>query len=450
MSYIIAVNPLILTAGAQLSGQEVPFSALVTSTCLGAFIMCLTMGLGANIPVVLASGMGINAVVSFQLMVGMHYTFARAMGVIFLEGLIITLMMLLGLRSWIINAIPRDLRFAIGGGIGGFLWVIAIFDGGLFRVPIETTKQGTVQPSTAGVLGALTTPNVLLAAFGIVLTALLLRYKVRGAVLIGILTTVVVGIVAHAVTGAALSSVPGKLELPGTWVSLPDFSLLGVGLTGLDFLTTGGLDAFLAGMLAVLSVGMSDLLDTAGTLTAQATQANMADEEGRLVDDVPHARKRFTEWMAYLIDSIAAAFGGLIGASSITSYIEGLTGIIEGGRTGLTAIATAIPFGVAMFLAPLVGIIPAEATTGALAIVGALMMAEAFTHITWRTESGEINIAVVIPVLFTLGFMMATWSISIGIGVGIILFALLNIRKATLPMVLLVALFLVYFSVGIH
>ena len=433
MSYIVVVNAVVLTTGTRIAGQDVPFAAIVTSTCLVAGVISLAMGLAANVPFALAPGMGINAVVAFQLIVGMGYTFAEAMGVILLEGIIITILVLTGLRRRILHAIPVALKQAIGAGIGLFLFAIGAYEAGLFLVPLGATQGGTVPPPTAGTLGNLTAPPVLLALCGLVLTAVLLRQGVKGAMLIGILVTTAVGLVLHLALGVNLSAVPGKLELPPQPLSAPDFRLLGVGVGGLSLLTRGGGPLLLAGLLATLSIMLSDFFDTAGTFTALGAEAGLTDEHGNLRDN---------EAEAYLVDSLGAAAGGFVGSSSATTYIESGAGIAEGGRTGLTAVVAAIPFFLAMWLANVFAIVPQEATAGALMIVGLLMLAAVGNQIPWK------HFPLGLPALFTVMLMPLTWSITNGIGAGVILYTLLHARRAGPVLWVASAAFAVYFSLG--
>jgi len=438
MAYIIVINAVVITAGATVAGQNVPFPAVVTSTCLIAGVMCLAMGLYANLPFAMAPGMGLNAVVAFQLMVGMKYTYAEAMGVIVLEGLIITILVLTGLRQLILRALPFSLKLAIGAGIGLFLFAIGAYEGGLFTVPpyVPVAGGGTRPPDTAGALGNFLTPSTLYAIFGLVLTAALIRARFKGALLIGILLTTAVGVVLHLALRLPLSTVPGKLELPPQLVSAPDFSLLGVVFNGgFAFLLSGAGPAILAGLLATLSVMLSDFFDTAGTFTALGTEAGLVDDGGNL---------REHEDRAYLVDSLGALLGGLVGSSSATTYIESGAGIAEGGRTGLTSVVTAIPFLLAMWLGGLFSIVPPEATAGALMIVGLLMLGATASEIPWR------DFAVGLPALFALMIMPLTWSITNGIGAGVILYTLLHVRTAGLPLWVVTLVFVVYFALGSH
>jgi AGZA family xanthine/uracil permease-like MFS transporter len=364
-----------------------------------------------------------------------QYTFAEAMGVIFLEGIIITLLVITGLRQAVLRALPVSLKLAIGAGIGLFLFAIGTFQAGLYVVPLAGTQGGTVQPPTAGALGSFLAPPTIFAVFGLVLTALLIHFRVKGALLIGILLTTAVGLIVHLALSIPLSIIPGKLELPPQIVSVPDLQYLGSGVAGLSFLTRGGADALLAGLLATLSIMLSDFFDTAGTFTALGTEAGLVDDNGNL---------RENENRAYLIDSLGAMAGGAAGSSSATTYIESGAGIAEGGRTGLTAVVVAIPFFLAMWFGNLFAVVPPEATAGALMIVGLLMIAVTADQIPWR------DLAIGLPALFTLMLMPLTWSITNGIGAGVILYTLLHIRTATLPLWIVSLAFVVYVLIGTH
>jgi AGZA family xanthine/uracil permease-like MFS transporter len=433
MSYIIVVNPVILTTGATIAGQDVSFPAVVTSTCLVAALMCLAMGWWANVPFALAPGLGINAVVAFQLMVGLNYTFAEAMGVIVLEGLLITVLVLTGLRQWVLHALPVALKLAIGAGIGLFIFSIGAYEAGFYAVPLGATQGGTVPPPTAGMLGNFTAPSVIYAAAGLLLTAYLMNRGVKGAILIGILGITLLGLIVHLVARMPLSTVPGKLELTGPLISAPDFRYVGSGIAGLSFLTRGPATLILAGILATLSIMLSDFFDTAGTFTALGTEAGLVDEQGNL---------RENEKRAYTVDSLGAMVGGIVGASSATTYIESAAGVSEGGRTGLSSVVTAIPFVVAMFFASLFAIVPQEATAGALMVVGVLMLAAVGAEIPWRQFS------LALPALFTLMIMPLTWSITNGIAAGVILYTVLNWRRAGVVLWVLSLAFVLYIALG--
>jgi AGZA family xanthine/uracil permease-like MFS transporter len=435
MSYIIVVNPVVLTTGARLGGVDVSFTAILTSTCLVAGLCSLAMGLGANLPFALAPGMGVNAVVAYQLIAGSHYSYADAMGVIVVQGMLLTLFVISGLRRALLHAIPVALKMAIGAGIGLFLFTIGAYQAGLFVVPLGATQGGTSPPPTAGALGHFASPPTLLALLGLVITGALLVRGTRGAILIGILVTTLLGVLVQAALGTPLSVVPGKLEWPTQPLAAPDFSYLGIGLAGLGYLGNVGGPGLVAALLATLSIFLSDFFDVAGTFTALGTEAGLADANGNL---------REGENRAYLIDGVSSAIGGLAGCSSATTYIESGAGIAEGGRTGLTAVVAAVPFFLAMWVGNLFAIVPQEATAGALMIVGLLMLAAVGREIPWRDYS------VGLPAIFALMLMPLTWSITNGIGGGLLLYALLNPRRAGVLVWCVALVFAVYFALGVH
>jgi AGZA family xanthine/uracil permease-like MFS transporter len=424
MAYIIAVNPGILTT----TSPDLPITAVITATCLTAGILTLVMGLWTNFPLALAPGMGLNAVVAFQLVGAMGLPWQAAMGVIFLEGVVITALVLTGFREAVMTALPRSLKMAIGGGIGLFLLAIGAYEGGLFRVP---TMPGGAAPPTAGALGNLVAPPAILAIIGLAVTAWLLSRGVKGGMLIGIVVTTAIGMVWQATTGTAVSMVPGKAVLPAQIFSLPDFSTLGAGLNVQVFAQVG----FLVALLTILAIMLSDFFDTLGTIVAVGKEANLLDEQGK-----PPKLDRIL-----LVDSLGAALGGAAGSSSNTSYIESGAGVAEGGRTGLTSVVAAIPFFLAMFVGNLFAVVPPEATAAALIIVGFYMMAAIAREIPWGSmEEG-------LPALLTLTIMPLTWSITNGIGAGIVLYTFLKLvngkaREIQPLMWVATVAFVVYFA----
>jgi AGZA family xanthine/uracil permease-like MFS transporter len=433
MSYIIVLNAVILTTGTQIAGQNLPFPAVVTATCLVAGLMTLAMGLYANFPLALAPGMGLNSVVAFQLVAGQGLPWQAAMGVIFVEGVLITLLVLTGFREAVMHALPASMKLAIGGGIGLFLLAIGAYQGGLYRVPVTVGQTITQPPPTAGAIGNLASPPTVLALIGLAVTAWLMSRGVRGGLLFGILLTTAIGIVWHYALGTSVSTVPGKAVLPERWITAPDFSTIGAGLNFEAFARLG----LLAAILTVVTVMLSDFFDTMGTVVAIGKEAGLLDEQGR-----PPRLERIL-----LVDSLAAAAGGLFGSSSATSYIESGAGVAEGGRTGLAAVATAIPFFLAMFVGNLIAVVPPEATAAALIVVGFYMMAAVGRDLPWDSIDEGL------PALLTLTIMPLTWSITNGIGAGAIVYTFIKLirgRRAELhPLLLLVTLaFVVYFLWG--
>ncbi|MFZ1060035.1 MAG: NCS2 family permease, partial [Candidatus Rokuibacteriota bacterium] len=352
MAYIIFVNPAILSfAGIKgLEGQGPPFAPTLAATCLVAGLATIAMGVVANYPLAVASGMGLNAVVAFQLVAGMKLPWQAAMGVVFLEGVAITILVLTGFREAIMNAIPLALKQAISVGIGLFILFIGLVSGGF------------VKPGPPGVpvtLGDLTTAPVVVAAVGLFLTLWLQAARVRGALLIGILLTTVVAIAVNAVAGGKAFPTPGQAAIPPNVWALPDLSSLGAGLNVEVFWRVGAV----AAAVTIFSLMLSDFFDTMGTVIGIGGEAGWLDRDGKL----PRLNR------VLLVDSLAAAAGGVAGASSATTYIESAAGVSEGAKTGLASVMTGLCFLLALFFAPVAGVVPPQATAAALIVVGYLM-----------------------------------------------------------------------------
>jgi adenine/guanine/hypoxanthine permease len=422
MAYIIFVNPAILSfAGIPaLQPQGVPFAPTLAATCLVAAVATALMGLVTNYPLAVASGMGLNAVVAFQLIAAQKLPWPAAMGVIFLEGVVITLLVLVGVREAVVHAIPLALKRAISVGIGLFILFIGLVNGGLVR-------PGQGIPVT---LGALTTPKVLVAAAGLLLTLLFLARGVRAALLLGILGTTILAILVNALHGGSVWTTPGVAVVPSTFVAWPDFSTLGAGINVEVFARLGAL----AAVLAIFSIMLSDFFDTIGTVVGIGAEARWLDKEGRL----PRMNR------VLLIDSLAAALGGAASASSATTYIESAAGVAAGGKTGLTAVVVAVCFALALFVAPLAGVVPAEATAPALIIVGYLMCA-----IVREIPFGDLEEG--FPALLTMTLMPFSYSITNGIGAGFVSYVVIKLVRgkagAVHPLLYVAAAaFLLYFA----
>jgi AGZA family xanthine/uracil permease-like MFS transporter len=423
MAYIIFVNPSILSSG-PLTGLGPPFNATLTATCLVSALMCIAMGLYSNYPFALAPGLGLNAVVAFQLILSDGLPWQAAMGVIFLEGILITVLVLTGFRQAVMNAIPLSLQRAISVGIGLFILFIGLNNAGFVQ-----RGQGT--PMT---LGSLTTFPSLLALIGLLLTLTLMARKVKAALLIGIVATTVIGVLAHYMFNAdTMAAVPGiqgdfPTELPG-----PSFETIG---RGINFQVFNLLGALAAG-LVIFSLMLSDFFDTMGTVIGVGEQAGFVDKNG----DLPQSNR------VLLVDSLAAAAGGAFGTSSVTTYIESAAGVAEGGRTGLTVVVTGLLFLVSIVIAPFAGIVPAEATAPALIIVGFLMCGVI-------RDIDFTDIAEGFPALITMTVMPFTYSITNGIGAGFITYVFLQLvtgkARRIHPLLWFVALaFLLYFLLPI-
>jgi AGZA family xanthine/uracil permease-like MFS transporter len=440
MAYIIVLNPLILGFvkdgdGRFLGGGEAPDLAMIAAaTALVAGLLTILMGVVANFPLALATGLGLNAFVAFSIASGMSW--ADAMGLVVLEGLIILVLVLTGFRTAVFHAVPAELKTAISVGIGLFIALIGLVDAGFVRrtgvgpVPVEL--------GSGGVLGGW---PVLVFVFGLMLVIALWVKKVKGAILISILATTVLAIIVEAVAKIG-PSVSGDKVNPHGWnlnvpafpdqiVATPDFGLLG------QFSLFGSFDrvGVVTAVLFIFTLLLADFFDTMGTMTAIGAEAGLLDEEGK----PPHTER------ILVVDSIAAAAGGAAGISSNTSYIESASGVGEGARTGLASVVTGVLFLLATVLSPLVEIIPNEAAVPALVLVGFLMMQQV-KNIDWD------DVEIAIPAFLTIVLMPFTYSISVGIGAGFIAYTLIKVVRGKIgtvhPLMWVVSvLFVVYFAI---
>lgn len=416
MAYILFVNGGILAA-AGLDPVQV-----LTATALVAGVMTIAMGLVADYPFAVAPGMGLNAVVAFTLVGRDGLTAPEAMGVVVAEGAILTVLVLTGLREAVLDAIPMSLKRAIGAGIGLFLALIGLANGG-FVVP-----GAPGGPLLA--LGRVGTARVALFALGLLLAFALHARRVRGGLLIAIFATTAAAIALNAgVYGGALFG-PGEVaRLPARIVSLPDFSL--VGDFSFGFVARLGL---LGAALAVFTLMLSDFFDTVGTAIGLGAEAGFLRPDGTL----PRMKRLL------LVDSLSAVAGGACSASSATTYIESAAGVAEGARTGRASIVTGALFLAAMFVAPLAAVIPAEATASALVVVG-FLLAGVLRDVDWRDPTEAA------PAFLTAVGMPFTYSIADGIGLGAIAYVVLKTatgrrREVHAMMWLTAAAFLAFFA----
>ena len=412
MAYIVFLNPIILTAGFGTADPDFTVPALAAATALVAGVMTIAMGVVANYPFALAAGLGINAVVAFSL-IGRGLTPAGAMGVIVLEGLIVTVLVLAGLREAIMNAVPLALKRSIGVGIGLFILFIGFANGGLI-----VAGSGTlVTPSYP------TTPSQFVFLIGLVITIALWALKVRAALIISIVATTLIGLIPAALGQAAVTVIPTEFALT------PSFSTLGQFDLGNVFTL-----APLVAVLVIFSIMLTDFFDTMGTVTGVAAEAGLAEKDG----SVPGVGR------VLLVDSVAAFAGGLAGTSSNTTYIESAAGVAEGGKTGFTAVVTGVLFLFAIFLAPIAGIVPGVATAPALVLVGYLMF-------TLVRDIPVDNVEDGLPALLTMILMPLTYDITVGIGAGFMSWVLIKVVKGKAgevhPLMWLVAIaFIVFFG----
>jgi AGZA family xanthine/uracil permease-like MFS transporter len=439
MSYIIVLNPLIIGTvkdgtGAFLGGGTTgPNLAMIAATtALIAGVMTILMGVVANFPLALAAGLGLNAVVAFSIASLPNVTWPDAMGLVVLEGLIILLLVLTGFRAAVFRAVPVELKTAISVGIGLFIALIGLFDSGFVTPGVGTPLQ-------LGRTGSLAGWPIVVFVVGLVLMIVLMTRKVRGAILISIIAATVLAVVIEAVAkvGPRATANPNGWSLdvpalPKKIFETPDFSLLG------QFSLFGSVEKIgvVAVVLLVFSIMLADFFDTMGTMVAIGAEAGLLDGKG----NPPRTRQ------ILIVDSLAAAAGGAGSVSSNTSYIESATGVGDGARTGLASVVTGLAFLLATFLSPLVAVVPYEAATPALVIVGFLMMMQV-SGISWK------NYEIAIPAFLTIILMPFTYSITVGIGAGFISFVIIKVavgkaRELHPLMWISGALFIVYFALG--
>jgi AGZA family xanthine/uracil permease-like MFS transporter len=399
MAYIIFVNPSILGfAGiGALEGKGLPFAPTLTVTCFTAGLLSIAMGLYSKYPLAMAPGMGLNAFAAFDLVAHRGLTWPQAMTVVFLEGLIILILVLTRFREALMNAVPMTLKRSISVGIGLFIAFIGFFTSGF------VVKGAGPLPVALGPLQGL---PITVFVIGLLLTLGLLARRVRGALLIGILGTTVIAIVLNGLfAGWKGFTIPGAAQIPQAVVQLPDFSTFG----RLDF----GLFAklgLLAAVLAIFSMMLSDFFDSMGTIIGVGEKAGFVDRDGRM----PRLDR------VLVVDAAGAMFGGYANASTNTTYIESAAGVAEGGRTGLTAVVVGLLFLLAMWFAPLAGVIPPQATAPALILVGFYMMTLA-REIPWD------DVEEALPAFMTMLAMPFTWSITNGIGAGFITYVVIKL-----------------------
>jgi AGZA family xanthine/uracil permease-like MFS transporter len=398
MAYIVFVNPSILHEA------NMPFKAVVAATCFCAAFGSIVMGVFARYPIALAPGMGLNAYFTYTVVKGLGIPWEAALGAVFLSGVAFLILTFFGIRQLIVEAIPTELYAAVAGGIGLFIAMIGLRNAGIIAA----------SPSTLVTLGDLRDKHTLLAVFGLLLITALLAWGVRAAMLIGIVATTLLGAACGLVTWTPdtyhisdIAATAGKLDIRAAW--------------NLGFIEIVFVFLFV------------DLFDNVGTLVAVGTKAGLFDQARR----IPRIRR------ILFADACATIAGSLAGTSTVVSYIESAAGVVAGGRSGVTAIVTGLLFIVALFIAPLIGAVPAAATAPALIVVGSLMMSN-IGEISWKDP------AVAIPAFLTLVTIPLTFSIANGLALGFIAYALLRIlrgefRKTHWLVYVLAALFLARF-----
>ncbi len=387
MAYILFANPNLMSGFGAVVGLDI--NAVFLATALAAGLATLAMGLYAKLPVALAPGMGLNAFFSFTIVLGMGYSWEEALAAVLVSGILYLVVTLTGLRQRIVSAIPQSLKYAIGAGIGFFIAYI-----GLVNVGIVINTGGTTTS-----LGDLTNPVALLALFGIILTMVLLAFKIKAAVFFGLVITAIVGLILG--EGFGVANMPVFNGLVGAVPSLaPTF--------GAAFGGIGGLLSTPAGWFAIFAFLFVDFFDTSGTLMAVTGQM-----EGVTEDDLQKAN---------VVDASATIVGSVLGTSTVTSYIESLSGIGAGARTGLASVFTGILFLLSIFLSPLLSLVTPSVTAAAMVIVGT-MMATSIGRIEW--DKWQISIASFMTILV----MILAYSISDGIGFGFLTYVVVMVAS---------------------
>ncbi|MGX6969398.1 NCS2 family permease [Vagococcus bubulae] len=424
MSYILFVNPTILS----LSGM--PFQAVFLATIIASVIGTLIMGLFANVPYAQAPGMGLNAFFTFTVVMGLGYSWEQGLAMVFLCGIINIIITITKLRKLIIQSIPESLQHAIGGGIGIFIAYVGIKNAGFLQFTSDESAivssvvdgdKATNVVSNGGIVPALANfnnPAIVLALIGLIITTILVIKNVKGAILIGIVTTTIISIPMGVVDLSAINfqqnSLGNSIKELGTTFGAA------FGPNGMPSLFSDA-SKIPQVLLTVLAFSLSDIFDTIGTFIGTGRRTGIFSKEEE--DSVMTSRGIHSKMdKALFADAIATTAGAVVGTSNVTTYVESAAGIGAGGRTGLTSVVVAAMFLLSSFLSPVVGAVPTQATAPALILVGVMMMAS-FKEIEWT------NLEDAIPAFFTSIFMGLAYSISYGIAAGFIFFVLIKVVK---------------------
>lgn len=437
MAYIILLNPLILGGTPDVDGNTLSIPEVAAVTAFTAGVMTIAFGGIARLPFAFATGLGINSLVAVTIV--REVTWSEAMGLIVIEGVLIVILAVTGLRSAIFNAVPKDLKAAISVGIGLFIAMVGLVDAGFVRrIP---DAAGTTVPVGLGIDGSIASWPTAVFCIGLLLCGILVARGVRGGILIGIVSAAVIAVVVEAIVKAGPSFVDGAPvptgwnlavpTVPDSLGSLPNLSLIGdIDLVG-AFTRIGPLSA----VLFIFTLLLANFFDAMGTFTGLSREAGLADENG----NPPNMKT------ALVIEGVGAVAGGLTSSSSNTVFLESATGIAEGARTGLANLVTGVLFLAAMFFTPIYEVVPVEAAAPALIIVGALMLGQ-ITAIDFSKFS------VALPAFLTIVAMPFTYSIANGIGIGFIAWVVLALftgrAKTVHPLLWIVSvLFVVYFAI---
>jgi adenine/guanine/hypoxanthine permease len=430
MAYIVVLNPIILTGVDDVTGTKLQFAQVSAVTALAAGVMTILFGVIARMPFAFAAGLGINSFVATTLVGSL--TWPEAMGLVVIDGLIIVILAATGLRRMVFDAVPMQLKLAITAGIGLFIAFIGLVDAGFIGstgVPSPPVGLG------AGGTGSISAVPTIVFVFTLLVTGVLVAKRVRGGILIGLVTGTVVAVIIEAVwhLGSAVDKHGGwSLSVPtlkGSPFALPDLSLVGA-----FSLNSFGRIGAIAAIMFVFTLVFANFFDAMGTFTGLAREAELADDQGTF----PRLRS------ALIVEGAGAVVGGAASASSNTVFIESGAGIGEGARTGLANLVTGVLFLAAMFVSPLASIVPTEVAAAALVIVGVMMMSQ-LRHI----EIDEFSVAM--PVVLTVSVMPFSYSIANGIGVGFIAWVVLRsavgkVREISPLLWIVAAGFLIYFS----
>ncbi len=425
MAYIIVLNPIILGSAKDMYGHQLDNGQLVTATAVTAAFTTLLMGVIGNVPIALAAGLGVNSVVALQLAPRMAWP--DAMGMVVLAGFVVMLLVATGLRERVMNAVPYSLRKAISIGIGLFIMLIGLVDSGFVsRIP---DAAHTTVPLQLGGDGHLNGWPVLVFILGALLTLALIVRKVSGAILISIVAITVLAVVINAVAKVPSWGLTTP-KWPGNPVATPDFGLIG------DVSLFGGFEkvGVLTGVLFVFTVLLSCFFDAMGTIMGVSDEAKLTNAKG----EMPGINK------VLFVDGLAVAAGGASSSSATTAFVESTAGVGEGARTGLANVVTGGLFAVALFLTPVATMVPSQAATPALLAVGFLILAGSVKEIDWADHT------IAIPAFVTMVMMPFTYSITNGIGMGFITFAVLRLaagrgREVPVPMYVVAAVFGFYY-----
>lgn len=441
MAYIVVLNPLIIGTVPDGTGEflaDGDLGQVAAATALIAGLVTLVMGMWANFPLAMAAGLGLNAFVAFGIANLDGVTWADAMGLVVIEGILIFILVMTGFREAVFKAIPGQLKIAISVGLGLFITIIGLVNAGIVRKP-----GGGPVPVELGIGGTLDGWPTLVFIVGLFAILAMWARKVQAAILFGIVGTTVLAVMVEAIlkigtqtdeTGAVVNPTGWGLtapRLPDQFVGIPNFGLLGeFNLLG-SFEAIGAVSVF----LLVFTLMLADFFDTMGTMVAVGAEGGLLDEEG----NPPNTRR------ILVVDALGAVAGGAGSTSTNTAFIESAAGVGEGARTGLASVVTGILFLLATFFTPLVEVVPYEAATPALVIVGFLMMQQV-GGIDWK------DLEIAFPAFLTIVLMPFTYSITAGIGAGFVAYVALQVVRGKgsgihLLMWLIATLFVVYFAI---